>query len=215
MKKFIDLSGSRFGRLLVVCRGEDAICKSARVKRWKCVCDCGIERLVAGCSLRNGDTTSCGCYNKEVARSRVKHGAKSGGKPTRAYTVWASMVARCTNPNAPGYKRYGGRGISVCSQWRQFDRFLADMGNPAIGQSIDRIDNNGNYELGNCRWADKKQQARNRRSNRIFTHDGITSCLASHCERLGVPYDRVLQRINKLGWSIDKAIAADLFEAIA
>lgn len=150
MSFFQDITGQRFGRLIVLSlyrRGSSGV-----HSRWLCLCDCGQTRVASGSSLKRGRTTSCGC-------GRITHG--SWGSPT--YRSWHMMLQRCTNPRNTHYAYYGGRGITVCERWLKFENFLADMGERPLGTSIDRIDVDGNYEPGNCRWATPKQQMNNRR----------------------------------------------------
>ena len=161
-----DLMGQQFGRLTVI--GFLYISKYAHAI-WKCKCVCGRETDVDGCSLRSGNTRSCGCFLRECSRKRpYKNGHKSGGVSSPEYMCWCNMKLRCSNKHNPMYKYYGGRGISVCERWRNsFKNFLADMGlKPSPELSIDRIDNDGNYEPGNCRWTTAKEQIRNRRKPR-------------------------------------------------
>ena len=135
-----------------------------KVVMWRCVCDCGSKRPVAGNNLRRGRSTSCGCWNREksIARS-TKHGHAKRGAHTKVYDRWVSMRARCYNPNRLEYPCYGGRGIVPCDRWGPFVNFFGDMGHPPPGKSLDRIDVNGNYEPSNCRWATAFEQARNKR----------------------------------------------------
>lgn len=150
----LELSGRRFGRLQVV--KEAGRSRDGRVL-WLCTCDCGRETLARGSCLAHGRTTSCGCYRHDAVKT---HGMKG----TKAYAVWVDMIQRCTNPGNCNYERYGGRGITVCDEWKSsFSVFYADMGQPSPNQSIDRINVNGNYEKANCRWATKTQQSRNTR----------------------------------------------------
>lgn len=116
------------------------------------------------------------------------HGHTRGGRPTGTYRSWSEMIARCDNPKSKIYSYYGGRGISICERWRSFENFLEDMGERQVGQSLDRIDNDGNYEPGNCRWASKKDQARNRRSNCLVTYNGTKMSLSEAAELEGIPY---------------------------
>lgn len=160
--KLIDLTGRQFGRLTVDGRGPDAIYRSGKRAKWFCTCACGTRKLIFATSLRYGRSQSCGCLAAEVAANSLR---THGGYGTDLYRVWSGMKERCSNRNHNSYPWYGGRGISVCDAWlNSFDRFEADMGpRPSPEHSIDRINGNGNYEPGNCRWATMNEQIKNRR----------------------------------------------------
>lgn len=151
-----NLTGRRFGRWQVLNESP-----SSGNVRWLCVCDCGVSRSVTSSNLLHGLSTSCGCRKDEVTIARSTVHGRYG---TPAYNSWRGMVSRCTNESQNSYKYYGGRGVTICERWREFAAFYEDMGDPpANGYSIDRIDVNGDYEPGNCRWADQATQVRNRR----------------------------------------------------
>lgn len=204
-----DIRGQRFGRLIAIeLVGKDAY----GYNLWRCKCDCGKEKLVSLKYLGKG-TSSCGCYAEEIQmRNRTKHGKRY----TRLYQVHKTMLQRCSNPNAHEYENYGGRGIKVCDEWKDFERFekwaiengyddSAKHGNC----TLDRIDSNGDYEPSNCRWTTMKHQQRNRRNNVLITYNGETHCMSEWAEIIGIPYGTFIKRIA-YGWSIERAITTPL-----
>lgn len=131
---------------------------------------------------------------------------KHGMHMTPEYKSWGNMLQRCLNPRHRDYARYGGRGISVCEAWRDFQTFYRDMGQKPLGKvSLDRIDNSGNYEPANCRWADRTQQQRNLRTNRVLTLDGISMPLAAWASRIGISRDALWNRLDD-GWTVERAL---------
>ena len=198
----IDLKGKAFGRLVVLRKLDER--KNGEIL-WLCKCDCGNTTKVRGYYLRTGHTTSCGCYHQEQVRRGI---TKHNGTGTPEYRVWASMIQRCEDQNCASYRDYGARGISVCPEWRNsFPQFLQDMGpKPSAKHEIDRIDNDGNYEPGNCRWATRKEQAANRRSTHRVTLHGVTKSLKDWCDTLGLDYRMVHRRVNSLGWTYEQAL---------
>lgn len=194
-----DIAGQTFGRLTAI---EMAGKKGSRIL-WHCKCRCGGEKTVDGVRLRNGAVRSCGCLKREG--NNKKHGQNARGKRTRTYNSWHHMRDRCTNMDSHRWEHYGGRGITVCERWAKFENFAADMGQCPPGHTIDRIDNNGNYEPGNCRWADAKTQSRNTRRNVYLTANGETLPIWEWAELLGTTSDTLNMRRHR-GWTDDQIV---------
>lgn len=204
MGAFLDLSGYRFGRLVVIERGPDRIGRRG-VANWVCLCDCGKSVRVEGGALKSANTRSCGCLRRDLLTS---HGLAA--HPLRR--LWLSMNERCHKPDHKQYSYYGGRGIYVCDEWRSpygFARFIENMGPRPPKMTLDRIDNDGPYTKANCRWATYTTQERNRRNNRIISYDGKSACMSEWAEHLGISSAVLYQRFLS-GMSIDKALRPGL-----
>lgn len=171
-------------------------------KAWECLCECGKTSDVRGANLRIGKTNSCGCLKKE--KMAIGLGIKHGMYKSRTYKSWDSMLERCLNPRNKCYESYAGRGILVCGRWRVFDNFLADMGERPEGMSLDRIDNNGNYEPGNCRWATAKTQSSNTRANRFYNFNGAQMTARQISDATGIEYAKLRERLKR-GWEVARA----------
>ena len=191
MGTLIDLTGKRFGRLLVIGRAET---DSRGKLSWLCKCDCGNEKTIRGDSLQGDRAKSCGCLQKEIASiGNRTHGLSK--VPT--YEVWYNMQHRCFNKNNHVYKNYGGRGITVCDRWLKFENFYEDMGDKPKGLTLDRNDNHGNYEPSNCSWVTRKEQSRNIRSNRMIKYGGREQCMAEWAEEIGISQNALGCRLKK------------------
>jgi hypothetical protein len=202
-----DLTGQRFERLVAI----EPVYRGREGWYWQCRCDCGNETVSKPSDLKRKKKQSCGCLQSELlqafARSRRRHGAASRAKPQAEYHIWNDMIARCENPKNKGYADYGGRDIKVCRRWRHdFAAFLADVGpRPSPQHSIDRIDNNGNYELGNVKWSTRKEQDLNRRTTRWIECRGKRLPLKAWAEYVGRHPKTIAFRLN-LGFSPEKAL---------
>lgn len=209
--RVVDLTGKRFGKLVVVRRGEN---NNRGEARWVCRCDCGTETLVTSNNLNSGNTRSCGCTRVEkLNRFSTKHGGKRRENKDRLYGVWRNMITRCYDENNKQYTRYGGRGIIVCDEWRtdyaSFREWSIVNGyNPNSEKGVctlDRKDNDGNYCPENCRWTNLKEQANNKRNNHYLLVNGERITTAEASEKYGIPYRRLLKRLNS-GWSDEEAV---------
>lgn len=213
MTKLMDLTGQRFGRLIVLHR-EGSFGPQAG---WLCRCDCGKKKRMRGLSLRRGLARSCGCFTTEaVAESnRRRTGEKRpvhARPPCRsslpAYKSWESMLRRCYKPHVKGYGNYGGRGIRVCRRWHIFENFVADMGpRPSLKHTLDRIDNNKDYSTENCRWATWDVQSSNKRITRRMTLNGETLCLKQWAERYNMKEGALRRRLDIWKMPLEQALA--------
>lgn len=189
----INMLGRKYGRLTVVEEKPDRICA--------CMCDCGASVDVARCQLSNGKTKSCGCLRKDVtASSKTTHGMHG----TPEYLAFMNAKNRCNRPEDIRYALYGGRGIEM--RFTSFEDFIKEIGPRPDGLTLDRIDTNGHYEVGNVSWATEVEQARNRRETLSVPFRGETKTLKAWCEELGLRYGTVWARITTYGWSVDRAL---------
>ena len=192
----MELSSVRFGRLTVIRRSTDG-------KRlpWECLCDCGTTVVVAQAELRRGDTQSCGCLKQAAV---VQRNTTHGKTYTPAYRKWRGMWARVRQADRKANRCYVD--VSVCPEWERFENFYADMGEPPERYSLDRINHTKGYSKDNCRWVPLEMQARNTR--RIRLHKGAS--ISEAARTAGLSPDVVSDRINKLGWGIERALATPI-----
>lgn len=195
-----DLLGQRFGRLVVI---EDYGFDKWNLRKWLCKCDCGTIKPIHARNLIIGRTQSCKCLQKDfVAKLTLSHGMAT----TPEYNSWKSMIARCDNPTSIGYGNYGERGIRVAPEWYDFKVFYEAVGpRPGPNYTIDRIDNDGNYEPRNVRWATRKQQQRNKRDTVLFSFRGEAKTLIEWAEIFHIQYATLRQRL-KANWPIERAL---------
>lgn len=207
-KQFIDMTGLVFGRVIILGFAGQT---ERGVSTWFCRCECGNITKVEGSSLKRGHTSSCGCLKIETAGVHsITHGHSKKGQPTPEYRTWQAMMERTQNQNTKQYSDYGGRGITVCERWQKFENFLADMGGrPGKGYSLDRKENNKGYFKENCRWATRKEQNNNQRSNVSLTHNGKTQNVSQWADEMGMPAYVLRSRLN-LGWPIEKALTTPI-----
>jgi hypothetical protein len=195
-----DLVGQKFGRLMVI---EQAGRTSYGRVLWKCLCDCGVYKEIAANNLTSGTSKSCGCLNHDaIIQRNTTHGMTS----TAEYKTWRSMLQRCSDPNSNSYCRYGARGITVCDEWKDFRRFISDMGErPSNLHSIGRINNDAGYSKDNCAWETRFEQSRNKRNNRRYEYKGKKYILADLITLSGLNRATFTDRIDS-GWSIEAAV---------
>jgi hypothetical protein len=196
------LTGLRFGRWIVLNRHGSIGNNSA----WNCLCDCGVEKIVNSQALREGHSSSCGCYRKEVMSSRMRLVKNINISESKTYKSWLKMRSRCNDMNDIGFNNYGGRGIKICKEWDNFLNFLKDMGERPKGTSIDRIDVDGNYEPKNCKWSSKQEQNGNRRNIRFVEIDGEKINMREASRRLNIDYYALRYQMIKRGKTLASAL---------
>lgn len=205
MKK-IDITGNKYGRLTVIKENG----KQGKNIMWLCKCDCGKEINAIAYNLKNGHTRSCGCLQTET---RLKSKATHNQSKSRLYRIWRHIKSRCFNSKVPHFKNYGGRGISMCTEWeKSFESFMLwSMANGyANDLSIDRIDVNGDYNPDNCRWTNAKVQANNKTNNHIIEYKGEKHTLSEWSDILGLSHVTITKRIFDYGWTVERAFETPL-----
>ena len=202
MGKFIDLTAKKFGQWSVIMR----ITKEKGKTHWLCLCSCGFHSLVNSTHLLGGKSTKCKtCHNIQAVKKRpLKHGNCIQEKFTPEYMSWSSMRTRCRNSNDIHWENYGKRGIKICPEWEEFSNFLKDMGERPKNHTLDRINVNGDYCLENCRWATRKTQCENKRSNIYLELDGIKKTKTEWSRTYNIPYTSFCRLITKKGWPFPK-----------
>ena len=205
----VDMSGKRAGITTVIKRHGSINNRAA----WLCLCDCGNEVILTGIILRqsisNNALTSCGCKKSEVCTNNGKKNKTHGLSKTKLYGVWRQMNQRCYNQSCKDYPRYGGRGISVCNNWRDIFKFVkwAKESGYANGLTIERKNVNGNYRPTNCTWVKNKCQALNRENTILYTYGGKTQSIRAFAEEYGINYFTLRGRLRNYGWPIDRALS--------
>ena len=201
-----DLTGMRFGVLTVLeLAGTHENPCGTRRSLWRCRCDCGTEKVVQGTSLTSGQTVSCGCMKKiRIAKINTTHGGSRSGKEDRLYGIWKNMRRRCNSPKDSHYKSYGGRGVAVCEEWNDyavFKEWAYENGyneNAEIGEcTLDRIDNDGNYEPSNCRWANRIVQMNNTSRNHYVELNGTRLTIAEFARVMNISKNKAWYYLNK------------------
>jgi hypothetical protein len=201
--RFVDLTGKRFGRLLVIQR----VFTGKPPTFWLCRCDCGTEKQVRYFDLKSGHTSSCGCYRRDFpVIQKTKHGHANARGCSSTYSSWLNMKNRCDNQQGQDYHHYGGRGIAYEPRWADFENFLADMGVKPKGLTLERVDNSRGYSKENCKWATRKDQSRNRRDNVRLTYKGETRVIGEWSEILGISKSAIRSRLA-YGWSVEEALS--------
>lgn len=207
-----DIIGVRFGRLIVqsYSHSEKRTKSNGSKHYYNCLCDCSNTCIKERCSLKCGNTSSCGCIRSEMLTKRNKETGSLHGdsvKYERLHNSWSAMLNRCDHTNNKNYDLYGGRGIKVCDEWHKWEVFrdwALDNGYND-GLTIDRIDRNGNYEPSNCRWVTMDVQANNKSNNKYITYQGRTQSLADWCRELDIDYFRTKARLNSCGMTPEQA----------
>lgn len=202
-----DLTGMRSGHIVAISyntKTDNGGCK------WNVRCDCGEEFVVWAEQVTRQRTKQCRkCRNKLISVMRSTHGQRK----STTYSTWSQMIDRCTNPKSGNWDNYGGRGITICNQWKDsFENFLKDMGERPEGKTIDRKNNDGNYEPENCHWASATEQGNNRRTNKTITFNGKSQTFSEWGRELGIDKTLIRQRVLS-GWPVEKVLSQERFFA--
>lgn len=198
--------GERFGRLTVLSFVGSRHMWNTSVRLWLCACECGATVEVAQKQLTQGSTKSCGCLKKTIGELNRTHGEGGRGHVTPEYNAWMLMRRRCNAPSPAERDNYKGRGIMVCERWSSYEVFLADVGRrPTPRHSLDRINNDGNYEPGNVRWATRVEQAANKRNTKLIEFSGERHVAAEWGRITGIPGTAISRRL-RAGWEVEKAL---------
>lgn len=206
MKERVDLTGRTFGRLYV----EKFVGRDKhRHLLWRCVCQCGAVRDVAQWNLLTGNTVSCGCYAAQRASNQLK---RHGRYLPKYYSKWHDMMRRCYNTKDVHYDRYGGRGIRVCDEWHDVNKFIdwCESQNPNDGMTIDRIDNDSGYSPDNCRFVSLKDNQNNRSSNRKIEYNGEIKTVSEWADTIGISASTLFSRLDKLHWTVEQALTTPI-----
>jgi hypothetical protein len=203
-RKTILSIGDRFGKLVYVSEAQYRVGNDNR--RVTARCDCGTVGEYFLLSLKNGETKSCGCIQKNGEQVYKTHGHTRGKKFSPEYHSWASMITRCENPKSWKYSNYGGRGITVCERWHTFDNFLADMGPRPAGMTLEREKVNEGYSPENCIWATRLRQSNNTRRNTILEYEGRKRTVSEWATEFGLTYNTLLARVHRLKWPVERAL---------
>lgn len=196
--KIVEMIGKKFGMLTVI---ERDLTVNMPHKHYVCACDCGTIKTIRGTVLSRGDIKSCGCYRAERGKEMF---TKHGNYNHPLYHTWAHIMRRCYNADGEDKALYQDKGIIVCERWHEFENFVTDMGARPDNHSIDRINSNGNYEPGNCRWATAITQANNRKSNSFVTFKGEKMTMANFARTIGICAQKARYLIKMKGMTTDE-----------
>jgi len=204
MSKLNNLVGNKYGRLTIIsCHYEVSKNSHKNIHMSVCVCECGKTITTRTTRLISGITKSCRCLSTELTVARNK---THGDADSVEYGIWCGIKNRCTNKNVKSYKDYGERGITICDRWLVYENFLADMGRRPKGCSIDRINNEGNYEPDNCKWSTRSEQQNNKRTNHIIEYNGERLNIKQWCTKLNLQYSTILRRCTLPGWTAEQIL---------